>query len=73
MSEVEMGIELGKFSLLALVLSILVFLASLIEGDATLWGLLMVGGLVTLLAGLVLCKMAVKMGWRGWSHRRSDK
>jgi hypothetical protein len=54
-------IELGKFSELAMLLSLLFFIASLFEGDATLKFLLAVSSYLVLLEGWVLYRMAKRI------------
>jgi hypothetical protein len=58
MNEIELGAELEKFSELAVLSSLLLFTASIFEGDATLKFLLAVTSYLALLEGWVLYMMA---------------
>ncbi|WP_288007748.1 hypothetical protein [Thermofilum sp.] len=58
MNKIELGAELEKFSELAMLSSLLLFIASIFEGDATLKFLLASTSYLDLLEGWVLYRMA---------------
>ncbi|WP_288007746.1 hypothetical protein [Thermofilum sp.] len=72
MSEKESA-ELRKYSLLALVASILLFIASLIEDDAELRQILRAESLLGLLVFWVLYNLAIMGRWRDGGHSGNDK